>query len=84
MKTILNVWLVMGLCLAAAASSPAAQSESALPLTIVNYSRLPVYATAVTLDEKDIAGRLGLPAGTPLRVRSADKAAAIPLTRGTE
>jgi hypothetical protein len=45
---------------------------------------MPVYAAAVTLDEKDIAGKLGLPAGTPLRVRGADKAAAIPLTRGTE
>ncbi len=83
MKTILNVWLVTGLCLAAT-PCPAAESKAALPLTIVNYSRLPVHATAVTLDEKDIAGKLGLPDGTPLHVRSADKAATIPLTRGTE
>lgn len=61
-----------------------APAPSCVPVTIVNYSALPVYATAITLDAHALCGKLGVPAGTPLRVRCADGANTIPLSRGTD
>lgn len=54
-----------------------------VPVSIVNYSTLPVHATAIALDEKDLCARLGLPDGTPLRVVGADKEA-MPVVRGSD
>ena len=76
-RTILTAALLAACC-------AAAQAGAAVPVTVVNYSRMPVYATAIALDEKDLCGRLGLPEGTPLRVRTANAAPAIPIARGTE
>ncbi len=69
--------------LAASLARPAG-AETAVPVSIVNYSTLPVHATAVALDEKMFDGKLGLPPGTPLRVRAAGKSAAIPMMHGTD
>jgi hypothetical protein len=47
-----------------------------LPVALVNYSNLPVYVAAITLDEQLFRW--------PVRVRRADNAAKLPLVRGVE
>lgn len=54
----------------------AAGGEERVAITLANYSKLPVHAAAVSLDEQLFRG--------PVRVRRADNAAAIPLARGVE
>jgi hypothetical protein len=53
-----------------------ASAGGKVPVALVNYSKLPVHATAITLDEQLFRG--------PVRVRRADNAALIPLVRGLE
>ncbi|MCX7047859.1 MAG: GDSL-type esterase/lipase family protein [Candidatus Sumerlaeota bacterium] len=60
-----------------------ARSEVRLPITVVNYSKLPVHAAAVALDEKDFHAKLGLPENAPIRIRAANKDSAMPISRGT-
>ena len=42
-----------------------------VPITVANYTDLPVHATALALDHRALCDKLGLPAGTPLAVRDA-------------
>ena len=72
--------------LLAAAALPAegGQAEQDVAITVVNYSRLPVHSTAVSISEKDLCDRLGFPAGTPLRVRAAGGTADVPINRSVE
>ena len=79
------VWVSVVAAGAAATGVGLAASEKlTLPITVINYSALPVHATAIALDEQAICSKLGLPAGTPLRVRTGDKASNISLNRGSE
>ena len=52
----------------------AAQGEDRLPISIINYTPLPVHATAVTLDAALVDG--------PVRVRRADNTAEVPVVMG--
>jgi hypothetical protein len=69
-----------GLLLAALAASAAATT---VPITFVNYSMLPVHATAITLDADKLCRQLGIAAGSPLVVRKSD-GVALPLVRDVE
>ena len=60
--------LICALCLLATAL--AAHAKDRIPITIVNYSKLPVYATTVPLD-----------LGGPVSVRRADNGASVPVSR---
>jgi len=85
MHTFQHFWRAMALAVAATAGlAGVALGDAGVPIAVVNYSRLPVYATAIALDEADLCVRLGLPAGTPLRVRAANTVQATPIARGTE
>jgi len=84
-RTIQWFGMMAGLLLAMTAGSVSgADGVATLPITIVNYSKLPVYATAITLDEAQIDSRLGLAAGSPLRVATAHGGTAIPLSRAIQ
>jgi hypothetical protein len=50
--------------------APSAWSESAVPITAINYSNLPVYATALTLDHDAICSKLGVKPGYPMAPKS--------------
>ncbi len=67
----------------AANAAFAAADEKSLPITVANYSKLPVHATAIAMDEKDICSKLGLAAGSPFQVCGAD-GKAMPMSHGTE
>jgi hypothetical protein len=69
---------------AATGSGIVSGQEGTLPITVMNYTGLPVHATAIALDEQTIGAKLGLPPGSPFRVRSSDTGTSIPLSRGTE
>lgn len=82
---LLTALLLAPLAALNAADLPKPQAEANIslvlagdkrPVALVNYSKLPVHATAITLDEQLFRG--------PVRVRRADNAAAIPLARGLE
>ena len=73
-------WFIAASTEAALAAGPHPQ----VPITLVNSTKLPVYATAVALDEKELDAKLGVPTGTPLRVTSADRKTVLPLSRGTD
>jgi hypothetical protein len=62
----------------------ASGKDPAIPITTVNYSDLPVYATAVTLDHRYICNKLGLPDGSPVSVRTRDGSEAFPVMAGTD
>lgn len=62
----------------------AARAFAAVPITVVNYSKLPVYATAIAIDEAELCAKLGLPAGSPFHVRQATGQGELPLTRAVE
>lgn len=64
-------------------SALAVAQEKSLPITVVNYSRLPVHSTAVALDEKSICDKLGLADGMAFGVYAAD-GKAMTLTRGMD
>ena len=68
----------------ASCQARAADKDASLPITVINYSALPVHATAIALDEDEIRAKLGLPTGVPLRVGTGDKESSVPLARGTE
>jgi hypothetical protein len=55
-----------------------------LPVTVVNYSNLPVHATAVPLDHHLLCRKPGVPDGTPLRARADDGKTSVPLACGSE
>jgi hypothetical protein len=58
------------------AAGTAAFAGDPTPITLVNYSKLPVHATAVSLSEELLGG--------PVSVRRVDNAARVPAARGTE
>ena len=66
-----RVWLATFLAMALLT-----RGDDRLPITLINYSPLPVHATAVAFDEKLASG--------PVRVRRADNAAEVALARGVE
>ena len=59
-----------------AVTACAFSADRGVPVTVRNYSHLPVHATAVRLDEQCFGG--------PVRVRRADNSEAIPVSRGAE
>ncbi|MCX7006616.1 MAG: hypothetical protein NTY53_05100 [Kiritimatiellaeota bacterium] len=65
------------------AALAAKAAETTVPITVVNYSKLPVHATAITLDADKLCRQLGLAAGSPLVVRKSD-GTALPLLRDVE
>lgn len=65
------------------ACAAAAEAPPRLRVAVVNYSGLPVHATAVALDEAEVCAKLGAAAGTPVRAGLAD-GKAVPLSRGIE
>jgi len=67
------VAFVVGIATSAFDSGIAGGEETAIPITVVNYTSLPVYATAIPLDEQDLVAKLGVSSGTPLQVRSRDQ-----------
>ena len=67
-----------------AVSGRISAAETGLPISLVNYSRQPVLAAAVTLDEKELDAKLGLPEGTPLAVHGGAGPAAAPIGRGAD
>ncbi|MEI7732375.1 MAG: hypothetical protein WCO56_22580 [Verrucomicrobiota bacterium] len=71
-------------CAVFAMQADAASTGPGVPVSLINYSPLPVHATAVALEEALLCQKLGVPAGTPLHVRRVDQAQTIPMTRGTE
>ncbi len=83
--TLLTALLLAPLSLLNATDLPKPQAEpnmrlalagDKLPVALVNYSKLPVHATAIALDEQLFRG--------PVRLRRADNAAEIPLARRLE
>ena len=82
------VTFVLACVVMAAASASyqarAADKDASLPITVINYSALPVHATAIALDEEQICAKLGLPTGGPLQLRTGDKGSSVLLARGTE
>ena len=75
-------WLLTGFCALTFLTNISA-AETTVPVTIVNYSKLPVHATAVTLDADRLCRQLGLAVGSPLVVRKSD-GTALPLLRDVE
>ena len=62
----------------ASCQARAADKDATLPITVINYSALPVHAAVIALDEDEICAKLGLPTGVPLRVGTGDKESSIP------
>ena len=75
-------WLLAGLGSLALMTDLRA-AETTVPVTVVNYSKWPVHATAITLNADQLCRRLGAAAGTPLAVRRQD-GAVLPLLRDVE
>lgn len=75
-------WLLLGLVASALLTNTTA-AETSVPVTVVNYSKWPVHATAIALDADGLCRQLGAPAGTPLTVRKQD-GTTLPLLRDTE
>ncbi|MCL4203024.1 MAG: hypothetical protein KJ000_11025 [Pirellulaceae bacterium] len=85
MKIVLKASLVISLLLALGGrSSSAVEQRAGLPISVVNHSRFPVHATAVTLDETEIRAILGIGSESAIRVRLADGGVPAPLLRGEE
>ena len=61
----------------------AADPPGGVPVTMVNYSDLPVYSIAVTLDHLAICSKLGLPEGMPILVKTSDGTKTFPVLPGT-
>ena len=60
-----------------------AHGADGVPVTIVNYSDLPVYAHAVELDLDGICKRLGVPSGSAIAVSSSDGKESFPVAKGS-
>jgi hypothetical protein len=58
-------------------------AEMTIPIALVNCSKLPVHAAALTLDEQALTRKLGLAEGAPLIVRTLD-GKALPLLHDEE
>lgn len=76
-------YMAMALLLAGSMPILAAAVRS-VPVSIVNHSRLPVHATGVVLDQKELTNKLGLPEGSALRLRTVDGSLPVPMTRGMD
>jgi hypothetical protein len=74
MKTITAVGFVM----AVMAAGGMASAVDSVPVTLVNYSTRPVFATAVSLDAAELWGKLGVAVNTPLRLRAVDNSGTVP------
>jgi hypothetical protein len=74
MKSLAAASALMGAWLACAAAADL-PGTAGVPVTLVNYARTPVHATAVALDAAALCARLGAPSNTALSVRRTDGAA---------
>ena len=74
-----NRWLLTVFFALALLTKPC-DAEKTVPVTLVNYAKLPVHATAITLDADQLCRQLGVGTGTPLVVRKSD-GTALPLLR---
>ncbi|MBI4625470.1 MAG: hypothetical protein HY736_19895 [Verrucomicrobia bacterium] len=72
---------LIALCCAGAVLRAAASS---VPITLANYTAMPVHATAVALDHRDLCMRLGVPEGTPVAIHPAAGGAALRVEPGRE
>lgn len=78
-KTTMKAFLLVPLL---AATLPL-RAATAVPVTVANYSGMPVHATAIELDAGSLAAKLGLPPDAPIEIRGAD-GRAVPAEPGTQ
>ncbi len=77
LKSLATVFALAGARLAGAADANLPETTG-IPVTLVNYARTPVHATAIALDPADLCARLGASSNTTLAVRRADGTAPPP------
>ena len=76
--------LLLVALLALVSRSLAATTGAVLPISVVNYTELPVHVTAVTFDHARLCEKLGLPAGTPIAIHAAGDRRPLPVALGTQ
>ena len=79
-RTLVLLWVLSSVFTSA---EPSRAADTSVAIDVVNYTKWPVHAAGVALDEKTLYDKLGVPADTPLRIRKADGTAA-PIRRGNE